>query len=232
MELPNLDEITKKALNELTIEKGSCAYEHEIIWYGIDAVAHVHLMRMAKDISKGRLSKEKFIKKYELEFGNKNHSFGDWDHGFVVPLEKIESDGIFIPRQAYLNAEGERFDRKVWFFNRDYCNVFLYNADKYPVRLIEKKWQPSDFENSELIEQGIKFGKDMWEICVKRFEEYKGKPKERVTYSYKNRGAILDWFLPRKQVRTVEMIVQPQKVTELGEKLIAYYSALIYGPTP
>ena len=56
----NLDEVTRKALNELTVEEVSrevsYAYEHEVLLYGIDAIALTHLMQMAKDISEGRLS--------------------------------------------------------------------------------------------------------------------------------------------------------------------------------
>ena len=91
MQLPNLDEATRKALNELTVEEVSrsvsYAYEHEMLWYGIDAVAHTHLMRMARDISKGKLIRDEFVEKYGLEFGSQNY-------GFVVPLEKMDGDII------------------------------------------------------------------------------------------------------------------------------------------
>ena len=53
----------------------------------------------------------------------------------------------------------------------------------------------SDFENPELIEQGIRFGRDMWERRIRGFEKYQNR--------------------------------QPQKVTDLGRKLIEYYSDLV-----
>lgn len=112
-----IDGATKDALNSLSesdvSRKVSYAYEHEILWYGIDAVAHVQLMRMARAISEGNL------------------------------------------------------------------------------------------ENSELIEQGIRFGRDMWQTCVSGFQHSK------------NGNALFN------------EPAQPQHVTEVAEKLIRYYSALV-----
>ncbi len=198
MELLDLDEVTRKCLNELTREEVSrsvsYAYEHELLWYGIDAVVHSHLMLMAQDISNGTLSNDKFIEKYGLDFDNQND-------GFFAPLERIESNGIFIPQQAYWDEEGKRCDRRIHFFYDDYVNRVLRDGwvDKeYAMKLIRKKWQPSDLENRELVEQGIKFGRDMWKTCVEGFY--------RVNRKYP----------------------QPQKVTDFAEKLMTYYSALVF----
>ena len=207
MELPKLDEATKNGLNELTVEEVSrevsYSYEHEMLWYGVEAVAHAHLMRMAKDISDGRLSQEKFVEKYGLDFGSKNS-------GFVFPLEKIESDGIFIPQQAYWGSDGQRCERKVHFFEHDYINRVRHDGwieKEYAMQLIDRKWQPSDLENPELVQQGIKFGRDMWRTCVEGFHREKNGDPE------------------------FNDPAQPQKVTDLGEKLIEYYSALVSEPT-
>ncbi len=110
MQLPNLDEITKKELNELTLDEVSrsvsYAYEHELFWYGINSVVHIHLMRMSRDISKGKSLLDEFIKKYELDFINS-------DYGFFLSLKKIEFDGIFIPQQAYYNSNEKILDGKM-----------------------------------------------------------------------------------------------------------------------
>ncbi len=210
MQLPTLDETTKKELNDLTKAEVSrsisFAYEHEMLWYGIDAVAHVYLMRMARDISKGILKQDEFIRKYELDFGNQ-------ECGFVLSLNKIESDGLFIPQQAYCPGNGKRLDRKIHFFNGDYDNRVRHKGwvDKdYANQLMERKWEPSDLENPELVEQGVKFGRDMWGTCVKEFEISK-------------RGILKEIYNGKR----IYSLPQPQKVTDLGEKLITYYSALI-----
>ncbi|GEM_PF-1423079 len=201
MQFPNLDGAIIKELNELTKEevsrKVSYPYEHEILWYGIDAIAHTHLMRMAKDISEGKLSQDEFVKKYRLDFRRSD--------GFVASLEKIESDGIFIPQQACSDEEGKKFDREVHLFNSDYGNIVRNKSwvnKEYAIELMDRRWQPSDLRNPDLVEQGIKFGRDMWLTCVEGFET-------------SQRGFL-------------DVSRQPQKVTDLGRKLIEYYSALVF----
>jgi hypothetical protein len=72
-----------------------------------------------------------------------------------------------------LNLQGEKENRKIQLFNFDYGNRFIWHENsevrKYAQNLYTRKWQPEDLENLELIEQGIKFGKDMWQTCVKGF---------------------------------------------------------------
>lgn len=201
LQFPNLDGAIIKELNELTKEevsrKVSYAFEHEILWYGIDAIAHAHLMRMAKDISEGKLSQDEFVKKYKLNFRR--------SYGFVGSLEKIESDGIFMPQHTCRDGEGNKFDREVHFFNSDYgnrVNKKCWENKKYAIELMGRRWQPSDLRNPELVEQGIKFGRDMWLTCVEGFEV--------------------------AQKGYLDVSAQPQKVTDLGRKLIEYYSALIF----
>lgn len=166
MRYPVLDETVKKALNELTKEEvnqnTSYGYGHEILWYGVDAVIHTHLMRMARDVSKRKLPLDKFIETYGLESRRTR---------ILVDLERIETDGIFIPRHT---TRG-----KVHLFHSDYLNrVYFWDAEKdYAKQLIERKWELSDLENLELVEQGIRFGRDMWASCVKGFERKRETPQ-------------------------------------------------------
>lgn len=224
MAIPSLDEATRKALNELTEEeasgKVSPAYGYEILGYGIKAVAHAHLMQMARGIAEGRLSRGEFIEKYGLEFMDNGliekygSEFMDNGLGFFAPLEKIESDGIFIPQQAYTSGE-KRSDNIVWFFDPDWHNrVFShYWADKeYALQLLDRKWQPSDLENPELVQQGARFGREAWLTCVVRFDEIVNR-------------------VPGEHSGGNDTPAQPKKVTDLGRKLIPYYSALVSEPT-
>ncbi|MBL7054923.1 hypothetical protein ISS05_04150 [Candidatus Woesearchaeota archaeon] len=202
MPLPNLDEVTRNGLNELNVNEVSSevsyAYNHELLWYGVDAVAHVHLMKMARDISEGKLSLDEFIDKYNLD------CIGSPSYGFFVPLDKIESDGIFVPQQTYLQNL-----KKTCFFDQDYINRVLLDSwveKEYANKLIGRKWQLSDLENPALIEQGVKFGRDMWRTCVEGFHQLKnGDPGSNDP-------------------------AQPKKVTDLCKKLIDYYSTLIFEP--
>lgn len=164
MKYPPLDETVKRALNELTREEVSrevsYAYEHEILWYGIDAVAHTHLMNIARDIPNGNLSVEEFIEKYSVEFGSGSYSF-------LVSLDGIEADGIFIPQQ--------RVHRAVNLFDVDYKNRLRRDSwveKNYAGDLINiTRWQPRYLKNSRLIEHGVKFGRDMWQTCVTGFDQ-------------------------------------------------------------
>jgi hypothetical protein len=199
MKVPNLDEATKKGLDEITKEKviSSCeAYDHEILWYGIEAVAHAYLMQMALDISK-KLPQDEFVKKYDLNFESQ-------DYGFIVPFEKIESEGIFIPQLARCRWPSER---RFHLFSPDYRNRIRSDCwveRDYARQLLDRKWQSSDLEDAELVLQGVKFGRDLWKTCVDGFHKMK-------------KGVLRP--------------AQPLEITNLGEKLIEYYSTIVE-PTP
>jgi len=184
-QLPILDETTKKGLNNLTREEVdrnvSYAYEHEILWYGMDAIAHIVLMRNANNTLKGKWSMDQFIQKYDLKFGKINRYF----NGISMPLKKVELDGIFIPQQAYWDEEGKIKKRELCFFNPDYSNRIDLNSygffyKKKAKELVAKTWGKSDLENPELIQQGIEFGKQMWGSCVEEFEKKKKTTPQKV----------------------------------------------------
>ncbi len=212
-----LSEDTKKTANELTPEevsrRVSYAYQHEILWYGIDAVAHAYLMHRARDIREGKISLEEFARKFGLNFEDKIEVY---DRPFFSgSLTAIEADSIFVPPQAYLNGEGNRYEKRVCFFHPDYRNRISMGSwtNKAVARLLtEKIWHPSDLEDPYTVEEGLKFGKDMWATCVVGFEEGKGPMYESQTEEGK--------FIFTKP--------QPQKVTDLGRRLIAYYSSIVF----
>lgn len=211
MKNPNLDEITKKELNELTLEEvsppASYAYGHEILWYGINAVTHTHLMRIVKDVIQGKLSKEEFIDRYDIEFKNKGY-------GFNVSLKAIEDDGIFIPQQAYLEGIRSEKEYEVPLFTKDYVNRLNYSnwVDKgYAKRLMNREWKPVDFETLRLIEEGDRFGKDMWRTCIEGFDLNKD-------------NKLYELYGINKE----SMPKQPKKVTRLAESLIEYYSDIVF----
>jgi hypothetical protein len=193
------------SLKELDFQtENNYAFNHELLNYGVQAVTHSYLMQKAKNVIQGNVTKDEFVQKYGLEFlsvgrgllelSSKRYGF------FVMPLNKIESDGVFIPQQSYWNSEGKKLNREINLFGLDYANLIYgdrWNNKDYALNLLHRKWQPSDLENSELVEQGIKFGEDMWKSCVEGFDKHKSK--------------------------------QSQKLTSLGQNLIDYYSKIISG---
>ncbi|MFA6073802.1 MAG: hypothetical protein WC758_06840 [Candidatus Woesearchaeota archaeon] len=210
MNLPDLDIMLKNTLNSLTLENlkfgtdVNHGFNHGLLLYGVEAITHNYLMQKAEDVSAGKLSKGEFIQKYNLgfltdgkdiglEFAIKKYGF------FVAPINTLESEGIFIPKQADWNILGEKLNKKVNLFGLDYTNLIYrdnWTNKDYALSLIHRKWQPEDLENPELVEQGIKFGEDMWKTCVAEFNEYKHR--------------------------------QSASITDLGQKLIDYYSKIVF----
>jgi hypothetical protein len=205
----------KDGLNGLSKEEVKLsvnyAYRHNLLGYGVNAIAHVHLMRKAKEYLLPKiLPLAEFIAKYGLTFDKR------W--GLLGPLKKIESDGIFVPRQkhwAEYGEDGEEDEIILNYFGQDYGNKLLSGEDRekyrYAEALMKKKWQPEDLENPELLEQGLRFGQDLWTICVQDF------------HSSKN-GTIRVLFPDGRRLLNPP---QPQKVTDLAERLIEYYCELL-----
>ena len=210
---PNLDEATRESLNGLSKQEayGYYGYRHCILGYGIRAVAHTYVMREARDVTVGTLSLDVFLDRFDISFER---------HGFEGSLGKIESEGIFIPQQAYRGQEAEKQDERIDFFIPDYLNMYITNGcieslygvegleeTKDPEKLLYRTWQASDFKNPEVVEQGITIGRDMWRSCV-------------VSFSASMVGESTDAPSPS------------EKISNLWGKLIAYYSAIVFEPTP
>lgn len=216
-----LDEHTKQQLNGISIEELKDSHSfNRLIGYGVGAVAHVHLMRKAQDVASKRLTGEEFCGRYAIKsIENSRYGF----HGLLVPIVSIEKDGIFIPQPAYLEWQGRDLQsrqlqinrrRRIWLFSPDYGNIFdVYRRRgkegeryEYAWQLMDRVWKSEDFQDAELVRLGILFGEDMWKSCVINFDEYSGAP---IKTGY-NQGHITK--------------IQPQHITELGRRLIKYYS--------
>lgn len=202
MKIKNLSKKVKEEINSLTRKEivKNYAYTHELRWYGLDAVAHFHLMDKARDVYGGKISKDDFVEKYRLRFDKYGR--------IAVPFESIEKDGVFIPEMAYWGKKG-RSEVDVSLFKGDHKNRIFMDSWKNKDSakgLINRKWEFSDFGTSYLVEQGVIYGKDMWRSCVEEFEETKN-------------GVIYDGCV-------CEPPMDP-KIKRLGENLIGYYSGLI-----
>jgi len=195
-----IDDATQIALNELSRQEvtSSYSYFHELLWYGVEAIAHILLMQEAQaNISSG-IPVEKLAGKFDLIFPRRDY--------FIGPLKAVERIEIFVPKHAYLiHSEGD--ERKVRYFDGDYRNRFRYMDDwadkKSAFDLMKRDWQISDLKDPELVKRGLRFGRDMWRKCYEGFEKYKegtGTLTEKPT---------------------------PQHILDLGRKLIAYYSSIV-----
>ncbi len=208
--LPQLDEQVRTALNGLQIDSAECKpYHHEILIYGVDALTHVYLMKKAQEVVRGETSLEDFSRRYELDFTQESQ-------GFTGSLLVMEKEGLFVPQQA----SGLRLklrEGKVWFFNHDYGCRFrgekilarYYGIpaedSSYTEELMERKWELADLSDADIVERGLKFGKHLWSISLKTYEQtLKGFGKSRES-------------VPK----------QPEEVTRLVQKLIEYYGGII-----
>jgi|TARA_Y100000310_G_scaffold124950_2_gene123772 hypothetical protein len=215
-----LDDATKQALDdlpgELVTRFTSYAYFHEILLRGIDAVAHVHLMRSAQDVLDEKISLNELRRKYRLDFGLKGTEGGQtMIDGFIGHLSTVEGDGLFVPRHAYSDERGQQIKRRMirFFSRRNYEKIDddTWTDKDYALQLVERRWRPGDLRNQELVAQGLRFGRDLWNASVAAFEESQ------------ERGAVLDYRHGQVQYGPP----QSQEVTELGRKLIAHYSSVV-----
>lgn len=173
-----LDEDIKLGLDSLTIEETkrsiSYSYEHEILWYGIDAVTHVYLMRQAKNIG----AKE-FVSRYILD--------QDLNKGGAYPFcysKTIENDGIFIPKRRYYNSWDRVYTEKAGtrLFDSDYNNRI---NDIWNLTSKRGNFKFEDFENTSFLKNGNEFGIALWERSLEGFEKYlnyKTPQPENVTF--------------------------------------------------
>ncbi|GEM_PF-5812287 len=229
-----LEKRTRTALDSLSPELlGSAGpYKHEVVWYGISALAHCVVMGQAREVVSKRMPLEEFMAKYQIAF-----------NPFSASLRAIQRSGIFIPEHAFkcwpYNVKG-----RVWLFHDDclnrYTEDYLRNSEEarkaqgkgssglpvggdmfskmaadtsYPYRqpfhlacklLDEHSWQASDFKDPRLIEDGIRVGKDLWRISFSGFIYY-----------------LSD------QGKHPERPKQPERITKLAYKFLWHYDKFV-----
>ncbi len=223
MFFPTVDETTRAGLNSLTLEDlndpRNYPYYHEIEWYGMDALGHVLLMRFARQALERNWPLEVFVRKSEVAIEHGNLFF---------PLNRLSAEGLFIPEHFFWNREGEKYQREVALFDSDYANMVQAKAwvdkqnagdpnsyrwklsDEQAYALIDRKWSWEDLKKPSLVTQGEYFGLDMWFTTLSVFQVTK---KGRLEHTSKE-----------KEVRGEPLT---QKVDELSQKLIAYYTAIV-----
>lgn len=200
MKIARINPKVRKDIDSLTdIEIGiNYAFAHELIWYGVDAFAHVYIASMARDSISEKMPFKDFTEKYDIEI--RKLSFSSLLR-LSFPLTPIKNDGVFIPHHS------NPIDRVVNIMYPDYRNRITkesWPSNKTRAReLINMEWQVTDLKDPYLVNGILQFGKDMWTTCVQGFRQH------------------------ASGIPIFKIGKQSQKVTDLGEKLIEYYSEII-----
>jgi hypothetical protein len=171
-------ELTKSIADKLTKDevsmKASYQYAVEINRFGIDAVAHCCVMQKSLDVSNGLISADGFAQKYELDFKK------DPRCGFVMPLKRLEEEGLYVPKHAYWDPVGTPYKRNVHLFDRDYLE--LLKDIPLTDTLVNRRWHASDFEDKELVIDALAFAADFWLSRAERYLKFPGKQSQDVVY--------------------------------------------------
>lgn len=209
MEYPALDESTQRELNGLELTGNRQGYGSVAYGYGFLGLAHILLFREARSVVRGEVSLDTFVEKCDLrDFSGQGNpplqpaGYRFYVGGFSGSSSKIaEQTGVFLTKDLSKIKSG-----RIHFVYSDYINV-LWDLEKegqydQTANLAHRRWLPEDFMDSELVENGIRFGKVMWANVVKEYESLS------------------------------KMNSQSDEITEAGRKLIAYYDQIVNAPNP
>jgi len=207
--IPTLDDATKKAVNELTIDEVlpekipgdfNASYYDFIVHYGVSALAHFHLMKKAEEINSGKMSIEEFIDKYNIKFSAVPYIYSFEGTPFV------EDSGIFVPAHPIPELGASTPQRRIAFFDRDLFNVTRYRnfpeeTYGYAWKLAKRVWQQPDLADKRLVADGARFGKDMLLECAAGWNQNKNGGRDQKPLS--------------------------PKLLDLGNRLMDYYLVLV-----
>ncbi|PIN81442.1 hypothetical protein COV13_01340 [Candidatus Woesearchaeota archaeon CG10_big_fil_rev_8_21_14_0_10_32_9] len=147
-------------------------FDHDLLWYGLDAIVHFVVMNAASNIDKKDF--DNFIKKYDLRNG-RIYEPNSPPVGFYVNLKSV-SEEIFIPRQKFYNKE----NRFCFLFSRDYLNylyipkeiytsTFVDLMSKNIKTLTETHWTKEMFQDDTALQTGMAFARDALKVQQSEF---------------------------------------------------------------
>lgn len=156
------------------LPRDSC-FEHEIIWYGLEALLHKEVFGKIKRNKDEGLNP---LCKIPVDY----HTNG-FDRGLGVHLKFLEQEGIIIPKIAY--DIRRRREHTVVLFQTDYKNRYLLlDDDNLPkmlaYSLIERhrELRRIDLDDHNLIIDAQCFAKDMWQRCMHDFCIHAGQGRD------------------------------------------------------
>ncbi len=182
------------------------AIQIQLLLYGVAGVVHAYLCRA---LLAGEVSAGKFYRKYEVRRETVMQ-----ERLLAMPLRALRRDGIYFPRKAGVNAVLQKpgRTRRVIMFFGDYLNQFITHSGfalepryQYALNLVTRQGGAGDFKNKRLLEQGLRFGRELWAFSVEGFErERKGRRMKPSRFRALSSGA-----------------------TRTCRKLISYYSGIV-----
>ena len=99
----NLDDATRQEIDivepkDLILSRGHHPYHHDLLQCGIDGIVHLFVMRRARAVVEGTKDIKEFLQELGITF--RKHA---WNvHLPSLPLERLEKEGIFIPKMAQI----------------------------------------------------------------------------------------------------------------------------------
>lgn len=216
MVYPRLDEEIKKAADAVTVEevRKSYAYHHSILWYGLDALAHNLLVRHALQLQQ-EADLKTFLEKYDVRIGGVSYGTPVSEEGLtlVVPqnstigFPKKAVDGVSFPRYSW---DSYKIAEYVHFVSGDYQNCFSGSLEIFP--------------NMTNYPDGNEVLRELVAFFGQRQEPSVFLDKFRMKRVLQFSQHLWDYSVTSFEKHKHE---QPARITQLGERLIAYYSQIV-----
>ncbi len=179
-EIYSLDERTKQAFNAVkdppTPKYRFYDFFHAILKKGVDGIFHAQLMKKARAVASGSTSLEAFVEKYQLtvtdnqklQLPRKSLQLASEEEGIYIPPIVSRSDAPFI-----LCNSGYAMDFIRAGFLKANAEGILSEETPYAYipNLLNRSWKREDLQEKECVEQGIKFGNDLWKCSVQRYKD-------------------------------------------------------------
>ena len=177
MEFPKLEDKIKEEINNLEFSDES--FKNPILWYGVDSVAIFYVMKNAEKNIQESKSLEDFIKKVNLKVGGDLPKINESPY---ISLNDLVSKGLFLPKNLHYKSLAKKNERNIYLFNRDYLNMMTFTNwtdNQYAKDLMNKKISFEEFQDPKIIQNGIKFSKDLWKTSIEQYQEFKKDEKTK-----------------------------------------------------
>ncbi len=171
MKYHRIDEETKRQINGIPLAalraKNAYAFYHELLLYGVNAIAHFYLMAEAKNVLHGAFPPE-----VASEIGLQRDNWGFAS----IPVKRLRNSGIFVPRQRTLKIRQKTKD--VPLFNSDYRNRTDFMGEsiaEFGRRITNQEISDKlgeNLRNEDFLKNGLLFARYLWDYSVKGFEKY------------------------------------------------------------
>jgi hypothetical protein len=160
---PELVERIESMDPKTLMEPSAVAYNHELLWFGVDIVAITHLMRVAQSVCDGKLPLEEFLSRYGFVFSGNTLERCTADRGSIV------RDGLYLKAHQYKD--------RINFLNPEHLQKItstsmIRTGSKEKLNLCRRIWHPKDFADPKKVKLALEVAKDLWTSINISFEQY------------------------------------------------------------